>query len=60
MTACIKGYTFDKKDRGQCDKIVTDNGAGILMYIANHVTIECQYIESIWIEVHLENGCPLG
>ena len=51
---------FERKDRDQCDKIATDNGGGILMYIANHVTytrrtdFESQYIESIWIEVQLK------
>ena len=54
QTVCIKGYTFERKDRDQCNEIATGNRGGILMYIANHVTIESQYIESTWIEVHLK------
>ena len=38
QTVGIEGYTFERKDRDQCDEIATDNGGGILMYIANHVT----------------------
>ena len=64
QTVGIAGYTFERKDRDQCDEIATDNGGGILMYIANHVTytrrtdFESQYIESIWIEVQLKNSRP--
>ena len=60
QTVGIEGYTFERKDRDQCDEMATDNGGGILMYIANHVTytrrteFESQNIESIWIEVQLK------
>ena len=59
----LRVYSFERKDRDQCDDIATDNGGGILMYIANHVTytrrtdIESQYISIyIWIEVQLKNN----
>ena len=64
QTVGIEGYTFERKDRDQCDEIATNNGGGIIMYIANHVTytrrtdFESQYIESIWIEVQLKNSRP--
>lgn len=64
QTVGIEGYTFERKDRDQCDKIAADNGGGIIMYIANQVTytrrsdIESQDIESIWIEVQIKNSRP--
>ena len=52
----ISGYDIERKDR--CE---TNNGGGILIYLNSHLNyirrkdIECNEIESVWVEIRLCN-----
>ena len=57
----MHGYQLERKDRDQCRFVSSENGGGVLMYIANHVNynrrhdLESNKVESIWLEIKLRN-----
>lgn len=61
-TISIDGYTIERKDRDAISSIQTNNGGGILIYLANHIDyvrrhdLETDDIESVWVEIRVKNS----
>ena len=61
----MKGYSFERKDRSECNLLQSEKGGGIMIYIKQDVQferrndIESPDIESIWIDIKLKNSKPL-
>ena len=62
----MKGYSFERKDRSECNLLQSEKGGGIMIYIKQDVQferrndIESPDIESIWIDIKLKNSKPLS
>ena len=59
----ISGYNIERKDRCETNS-TTNNGGGILIYLNSQLNfirrkdIECNEIESVWVEIRLCNNKP--